>query len=390
MGSQGMRFWRYGLLFSIVLALLVSGEFVLRGWRQSQEASYERQCREARGAERWADLQRLGEQWVGWNRRSADAWLFRADAAQHLGDFASAATFLESIPESDPKALPAFVGLATLQFGTLNRPFDGVRTCERILKIEPRTTVAHQQLIEFYAMSLQRRQLDYHIRFAIECSREPPAAYVYLFLMDTMRLATGVESNERWLTQDPDSELFLVARVLQMPEPENGIKDRNGSDKYTLADSLLQRFPKNLELLAYQLDLSVKRGNVEDVIKILKRLPAEADGDCRFWRAKGWLHLSRDEIGKAKQALQQAIDLYPQDWHARNLLADALRREGKLVEAEPLHELVQYSRRLRERITSTGSSQDVPTEVLADLANFARQCGDTLVADALNRRLRRN
>ena len=120
---------------------------------------------------------------------------------------------------------------------------------------------------------------------------------------------------------------------------------------------------------------------------ILKRLPAEADEDARFWRAKGWLHLNRDEIAKSREALNHAIELYPQDWNARNWLADSLRREGKFEEAESLNEIVLLSRRLRERITSAGTDSNVSKEILTDLLEFSRRCGDTQVAIALNRRL---
>ena len=384
------RWRKYGqrcLLMLLAVGLIVAAAYSYRTWIRSRERTLARLCRDARNGEKWQALKQLGEQWSALNQGSADALLFRADAAQHLGDFASAAELMGSIPESNPKALPTLVSLATLQFGPLNRPLEAVKTCERILQIEPRTTSAHQQLITFYAMTCQRELLERHIRMAIENLREPPQAYVYLFLADTMRIADGLESNERWLKTYPDSELFQVARLMQMPEPENGIKNSTGSDKYSLADSMLERYPNNLELLAYKLDLSIRRGNVEDVMTILKRLPAEADEDARFWRAKGWLHLNRDEIAKSREALNHAIELYPQDWNARNWLADSLRREGKFDEAESLNEIVLLSRRLRERITSAGKDSNVSKEILTDLLEFSRRCGDTQVAIALNRRL---
>ena len=358
-----------------------------RTWRKSYEDFLTRKCREARTAERWLDLERIGEQWTKWDGQNADAWLFRADAAQHLGNFAKAAECLDLIPDSNPKALPALVSLATLQFGSLDRPLDGVQTCERILRMEPRTTAAHQQLIMFYSLTFQRRKLEQQIRFAIDHSREPPQAYVYLFLADTMRMADGVESNERWLRQYPDSELFQVARLMHMPEPESGVKNAAGTDKYSLADDMLKKYPVNLELLAYQVDLAIRKGRVEDLIGLLRRLPIEADEDSRFWRAKGWLHLNRDEIPKAKEALLRAIKLYPQDWNARNWLADTLRREGKFAEAEKLNEIVLLSRKLRDRVTKNGADPNIPAEVLEELSEFAERCGDTQVSSALKRRL---
>ena len=386
-GSTMKIAWKRGLLGLIGIAAILGGGALYRESIQAREASFLKQCRAATAASQWEDLQGLGAKWTKWHPQSAQAWVFRADAAQHLGDFAAAASYLEEIPLSDPKGLPARVSLAALQFGTLNRPLDGARTCEQILAIEPRTTSAHQQLIEFFALTLQRKRLDYQIRYAIECSREPPQSYVYMYLMDTMRLASGVELNSRWIAAYPDTELYQVAQVLQLPEPESGVKNGQVTDKYSLAESLLARYPTNLELLAYQLDLSIRRGNVAEVLAILQRLPPEADEDSRFWRAKGWLHLSREELRKARESLEQAIRLYPQDRNARAWLADVFRREGKLTEAEPLHEIVQFSRGLRDRITALGSSPKIPTEILQDLADFAEKCGDFPIANGLKHRL---
>ena len=386
--SRWKVYLRRGLAFLMALVLLAWTSYAYGAWMRSVRTSYLLQCRQARDAENWVELQAIAERWTTWDRRNADAWLFRADAAQHCGNFASAAECLKSIPDSDPNYLPALVSLSTLQFNSLNRPLDGVKTCEQLLMKEPRTTAAHQQLIEFYAISLQRRQLEYQIRFAIQSSREPPTSYIYLFLIDTMRLEGAVESNNRWLEQYPDSEVFLVARVLQMPEPDGRVNSESDEDKYALVDSLFQRFPNNLELLAYKVDSSIGRGNTEALMELLLHLPVEADEDPRFWRAKGWLHLTRGEISKAKQALQQAIKLYPLDWKARNWLADALRNEGNLAEADSLHEIVQLSRNLRQRIVSTAKDQHTSNENLEALARLAEKSGDLQVAEALKRRLR--
>lgn len=379
--------WRFGLVFSIAILLLAGSSYAYGAWMRSVRTAYLLQCRQARDAGDWVELQRLAERWTAWDRRNTDAWLFRADAAQHQDDFASAAVYLESIPDSDPKSLPVLVSLSKLQFAALNRPFDGVKTCERMLMKEPRTTAAHEQLIEFYALSLQRRQLEYQIRFAIKCSREPPTAYVYLFLIDTMKLESGVASNSSWLEQYPDSEIFSVARVLQMPEPENDLNGESGDHKSEMTNSLFEKFPKSLELLAYKIDLSIRRGDPDKVMELLLNLPPEADEDSRFWRAKGWLHLVRDELPKAKEALQKAIELYPMDWNARNWLSDALRSEGDFAEAERHQGIVRRARRLRQLITSGTKNQNSSTEVLTEIAEIARQCGDVQVAQALTRRL---
>lgn len=380
---------RYGLFFSLVLALLAGAAYAYRQRVKSLQNSYAIDCRRVREVEDWVALQRLAEGWSAWDRQNADAWLFRADAAQHLGNFALAAECLESIPPSDPKWLPALVSLSSLQFGPLNDPLKGVKTCERLLSVEPKTTSAHQQLIEFYALSLQRRQLEHQIRFAISSMREPPTAYIYLCLIDTMRLERGVESNSRWQERYPDSELFTVARLLQMPEPENDNTTNPGESKFAQVDELFKRYPQNLELRAYQIDLSIRRGDDVKLMGLLSELSAEADEDPRFWRAKGWLHLTRREIPEAKRALSKAIELFPMDWNARTWMADALRSEGNLADAEPLLAIVRKSRELRKQITSITNDPKASTEILTEICEYARQCGDQQVAEALDQRLRR-
>jgi tetratricopeptide (TPR) repeat protein len=386
MGTRAYWRWRVGLLLAFSALVLFVCPYGYRWWQERQQTSYFANCSRAQQARQWDELQSVAEKWSRWQPTSADAWLFRAEAAQRKGDFAGAAEYLSSIPESDPKALPAFVGLLTLQFGSLNRPLDGVETCERILTLAPLTTAAHRGLIEFYAITLQRQKLIQQIDFAIEKKREHPAAYVYLFLVDTMRLANAVESNSTWLKTYPDAELFLVAQALQRPEPIAGA-DLAVKDKHEAIAALFERFPNNIELLAYETDLAIRVGNIDEVIRLLKRAPAAADDDSRFWRAKGWLHLNRDEFPKAKQALQRALELHPLDWDARNWMADLTRRQGDLQEAARLQNIVRQARRLREKITAEDSAEEVSSEILADLEGYARRCGAAQVADALSRRL---
>ena len=74
---------------------------------------------------------------------------------------------------------------------------------------------------------------------------------------------------------------------------------------------------------------------------------------------------------------------------ARNRLADLTRRQGDLDEAQKLDNLLRQARRLRERMTEEHSAdvEKVAYELLSELANHARRCGDKQVADALSSRL---
>ncbi|MFT5325770.1 MAG: tetratricopeptide (TPR) repeat protein [Planctomycetaceae bacterium] len=355
-------------------------------WEKRRQESYFANCSRAQQLGDWDELQRLSVQWTRWRPEAADGWIFQADAAQNKGDFASAVECLSSVPESSPKAFPAYIALATLQFGPATQPLDGVRTSERLLELDPRTTAAHRQLIEFYAMTLQREKLINQIRQAIDLSREPRSAYVYLFLVDTMRLADAVETNDNWLKAHPDTEVFLVARALQLPEPAPNVESTMGN-KHEVIAKLFERFSNNVELLGYQVDLAIRQGNTSEVARLLLGAPSSVEKDSRFWRAKGWLHLSRAELSAAEQALQQALELHPLDLLARTWLTDLTRRQGDLENAQRLEALVRQARRLRERCTGDQSAENIAQEVLAELADYARLCGDKQMADALTRRL---
>jgi tetratricopeptide (TPR) repeat protein len=381
-------FWisRIALPISVVALSLFVWLYGIDWWDRSRQRAFFASCIQAQRMRKWDELKLLAEKWCQWSPRSADPWIFRADAAQQLGDFASAADYLAKVPEDDPKALPALVALSKLQFGQANRPLDGVQTCESILRIEPRTAAAHQGLIEFYATTMQRQKLLHQIRFAIAMGCEPPSAYVYYFLVDSMRLANGIELNTVWQSAHPDAELFLVAEALHLPEPVAGNAELL-QDKHARITALFQKFPNNVELLAYQMNFAIRTGDVPELVRLLKRVPAMSDGDDRFWRAKGWLHLNRNEIPKARDALDRALKIFPIGWSGRSWLADVARREGNPVEAARLDELVRRANRLRDALTKSDSDDQIPRKLFAQLAGYARDCGDLPFSDALNNRL---
>jgi uncharacterized protein HemY len=179
--------------------------------------------------------------------------------------------------------------------------------------------------------------------------------------------------------------LYLAAAALHLPEPEGGIPD--SENKELIVEALSQRYPGNLELLAYKVDRALRRGDPAELVRLLRSAPAAADTDGRFWRAKGWLYLNRNQDAQARQVLEVALQLHPLDWDARNWLADLARRRGDLAEADRLARLVRQARSLRERI-KTYNPDDVPRDILLELAEHARECGDLEVAAALSARLK--
>jgi tetratricopeptide (TPR) repeat protein len=367
-----------------------------RWWSKHRRQTCETECRAAREAGDWDGLRELAEAWSKWEPSSSTPWLFLAEAEEGRGDRRAMAAALLRIPETDPKALPAFVELAQLQFGVLNQPFEGEATCQQLLRLEPRTAFAHQRLIQYYALSLQREKLVKQIRFAVDQKREPPEAYVYLMLLDSLRLNNGVKFNEIWLESHPDEEVFLVARAIQMLDvpdeqasaapDERDTPRRASAGKLKLVERLLDKYPENLELLAYTIEHSISTGQTDRVIDLLSRAPEPAERDSRYWRFKGWVHETLDELPDAEAAYKQALDISPLDWNARNRLAIVYRRRQHPAEVERLAALVEQARQLRIRIRKLPAAELVTPEILAELKDYAEKCGVDWLVEALDRR----
>lgn len=369
-------------LFGIALIAGIRSGLIRRNNQKNQ--TFSSICQRAFDERDWDLLRTTAQEWRAWNPDSVDALTFLADAAQQTGNFSAAADYLLAVPDNTPKTIPSYIAAMKIQFGPLNRPLDGVETAKMILKIQPRAVDAHTGLMEFYATTLQRSKLIEQIRNAIELNCEAPSAYVYLFLVDTYWLGNASELNETWLMNYPDAEVFLVARALQLPEPGKGT---TSLDKFGIVDDLLERFPHNSELLAYKIDVSIRLGKVDEVVRLLKNVRSDVQNDSRFWRFKGWAHLTKNQLDDAQVALNTALEIRPMDWDARNWLADVIRQRGDLVAAREQEKIVLQARRLRETITQLGSVEHLSKDVLTALQAYARNCGDTLVAAGLERRL---
>jgi tetratricopeptide (TPR) repeat protein len=392
--SIGKR-WRIAFTILAAAGAAAGARPVYRWWWNWRREAYGAECRTALSGRNWPELRRVAGEWSERDPLSADPWLYLAEAAQRNRDWQAAAEALAQIPDSDPKVAPALVELAKLEFGQLNRPRQGEEACLRLLRIGPRASFAHQRLIQYYALSLQREKLVKQIRFAVEEQREPPEAYVYLLLLDTLRMGNGVEVNEYWLEAHPDEELFLVARAIQVPEPrdEAGVAPdeleatrKASAGKLKVVESLLERFPANIELLAYKIEHCINRGETDCVADLMSRVPEAAEQDSRFWRFKGWLHETLDELPEAEAAYKQALEIHPLDWNAWNRLAVVYRRLQNPREVVRLTALVDQAHELRVRIRKLPAAEAVTPEILADLAGYARNCGAAWLADALDHR----
>lgn len=392
---------RYVILIVVVAAVTVVGSPVAwRQWNESRRVQLTKQCRLARHSQRWDELQALADTWTHWDPQNGEAWLNRGIAANARGAWSDAANDFWRVPDSTPQAIPAMIELSKLAFTHLNEPLRGVEACERILRIDPLAAGARQQLIWFYAMTLQRAKLRQHILEAIKLQREPREAYVYYFLLYTLRSQDAVDLNSRWLQAAPDSELFLVARVINLPDPQSGSAEtpdpsptaENRSlflekTKLEQVSELLTRFPHNLELIAYKAEERFANGDVPGAAAVLKDAPESVSQDGRFWRFKGWLHETNDELEASIAAYQKSLELHPVDWNTMNRLAIVERRAHNQSEVQRLTGLVERGNQIRKKLRQERAVETASRQILQEIAKLYRDCGDHEIARALEIRL---
>lgn len=387
-----------GIRIALVSGLLlaVAGVWL---WYATTGYRYSAACRDAFRRSAWKELAASSQAWSEAEPGNSDAWWYRAEAAQREEDVAAACQFLEHVSPDAANGRRALELRIDFLLGPLNRPQAAADACQTLLQHVPDSRLAHQRLIFYYAFTLQRRKLTDQIRDAVTHTCEPKEAYAYLFLADSLRLSNGGSQNARWLESDPDSELFAVAQAVHIAETLEGSIPRD--DPEVLAkvkeaferrdrtlNELLVKYPKNLELLAYFLRRALEQGDVNRVKELLTKAPQTAEEDNRFWRYRGWLLQSYDELQQAEVAYQKALKLHPMDWGTRHLLAGLMRRKGDLAESARLEKLVIRAGELRRDIQEQQSVRAITPQSLRALANYAADCGDTLIADSLRAQLK--
>lgn len=388
---------RIGFRFAIGVSI---GLVVAVVWWFSGDVRYAEQCHQALNNRQWKELSRLSQLWSEATPKNAEPWILRAEAARQQGDFVSADEFLAKAPPTGEFGIRALEARLELQFGPLNQPLAAVDSCLNLLKYDPNSKVAHQRLIFFYAFTLQRQKLIDEARIAIARGCEPREAYGYLFLADSLLLSNADAQNARWLQSDPTNELFVVAQAVHIAESLEGQIPRDDPDLIATVKEglerrdrtfreLLQKYPHNLELLAFHLRQAVERGDAARVHELLLQSPPEAEFDNRFWRYRGWLLQNDDDLPEAESAYRQALKLHPLDWNTRHLLAGLLRRKGEFAETERLDQLVLRANQLRLAFFQQPTMRTIPPRLLKELADYAVECDDSLVAESLRAQMSR-
>lgn len=382
---------RRGIVIAfVVVSLLAVGAWYVR--EQQLRASLKQQCRTFSEQQRWPDLARAARQWAQHEPKNADPWVFLAEAAEEQSLWEDAVAALGNVPQVGRTGAVAWLRKGTIEFEYLNRPFDGVRSCDTVLKIDPRVMIAHKQSIFFHAMTLQRGEMVRRIREAIRVRRESPESYVFLISATWLYSGSLYRHNTHWLKNDPNNEMFRVAQALQIyaSEAKDDLDVAEEFRHIPVAEELLQQYPHNPELIAFFLKRSVSDGDRDRVHELLSRVPRDiADKDPRFWRARAWIAEIEGDLSAAEQALRAAYGLDPYWWQVHHQLQEVLRKLGRRDEAAEFLKLYEVSQELAVQISTLNRSDagfDDP-KFCRSLLKLAEMVHDEQVAEALRLRL---
>lgn len=352
--------WLY--LLPVLIALAVPAGNYVRGYLNDQTLiKLDHDAYELKRQKNWPELAKVAERWTTLQPKSADAWFYRAEAAEALEDWESLVVFLDKIPRDDSRAVGALLSKAITEFEKLNRPFDGAKTCDEVLAINPLVMVAHKQTVFFYMMSLQRKEAIWRIRRAIRLRRESPETYVFLVSAHWLNPAALYQNNTIWLESNPNSEIFEVARAMPIytTAAKDDPKQATVVEHIPPAEKLLEKYPHNPELLSFFINQTITNGDLERVQELVAAFsPEVAETDPRYWRAKAWCEEIQGDLEEAEKSLRRGFELDRYWWVIHFQLHDLLRRQGRLEEAAYFFNAYKISKELSIEITSLNKSPE--------------------------------
>lgn len=359
--------------------------------RLSELKTLKDDCKSYVRNEDWESLRLAAERWSELEPTDANAWLNLADALQKLGEPPKSVEALLKVPKADRKVRPAYLLASEMQMREARQPLQGIATLETLRDIDPDAEIVRRQLISLYAITLQRQKMIREIYSAFQYRAEPKEAYVYLMLSDHLSFTNGFQLNTQWLSAAPDSELFAVARLVQLSDTLQRLEKQDEDteeQKKTVREqmaSLRQKYPKNRALLVTELERLVLEQNIEAVSELLSNSTDDSD-DSLMMRYRGWHCLMTEDYAKAEEYYRASIKLMPLDWRTWHELADVLRNLKRLDEAENAAKIAVIGKELRKICLTLPDASQAPEELLLQILNYATACGAKEVEEILRYR----
>ncbi|MBL4885992.1 MAG: hypothetical protein JKY95_15845 [Planctomycetaceae bacterium] len=365
-----------GALSIIAVVILLGYSPVMKKINHRRSEAFKQQCKSATSISDWENLKVISEQWMKSSPQNNDALLFAAEACVQLDQLERVVELLGKVDNSYQGILPALEGRGDILFSDLNLSLDAEENWKRMLTIDEKSAIAHQRLIYFYAMTLQRQKMVKQIQLAMKLTCEPPEAYSYLIMQNVLNFSDGLAMLTRWRSKYPENESLEVAQAVYSAKQtaDNGmatfgIQTVSPGDK-TLLNKTLKKYPSNLELLALKIDLAIFEGDTNAVVKLLTKASSDAENDSRFWRYRGWLLKKRGEYSPAAQSLEHAIKLNAFEWQSRLLLADAYRHLNMPEKSDKQSVIASQGKELQRKLFESPTARDVNAELIDNIYEY--------------------
>lgn len=387
----------------IVVVLIGGGAFGIAHIRGEAggkpDAEFQSECEHLYEEENWEELNQLANDWLQQPDLTlsgrAEALLFAADAELQSGNGSRAVEHLLSVPKSHPKAYQSMLAACNLQFGELNQPQKGVETLKLMLAENPNSIGSWQRLIFFYAMTLQRQKMIDAIFESIRTRSDPPDAYAYLAMADSLSFTNGFEKNSNWLRSDPTNEVFQSARVIHLIDSlksrgfDKKSEDRAGpalKKYFQVFNELRQKHPSSIVLLRYEIKQAIEEFDVEKVEQLLSEIP-NSNNDSVLFRYKGWLKFQQNDFDAARNLFLQSIEEFPLDWKSWNELASCYRRLGNLEKSKEAMEVALLGKAIRKEVMQLDNTAKITTPQLKKIQEYAALAGAPMVSERIRIRV---
>lgn len=385
----GSRQWLWGM-FAVAAVLTLTAIVLMLNYLTWTDEQYRERCRSLSDAEQWDDLEELATKWAASSSMPDEALINLADAQLNSGKPLQAVESLLQVPRRSRRSFAALITACNLQFGPLNRPLEGVNTLKRMISQKPSSISSHQRLIFFYAVTLQREKMLKAIYDAIQLRAEPPDAYSYLMLADHLSFTNGFARNTEWLNENPGTEVFEVARIVQLIDQVQTSEHADqaaGLDRFfETFQQLRRKYPRNPVLLRFGLEQATREFDVDQVAELLRQAPARTE-DSVILRNRGWLKFQQGEFEAALKQFQASLQQHALDWNTWHQLAACHRRLGDLENAEEAAARALTGKALRKELMQLENAAAISADLLARIGRYAEDCGENRVSSAIHHRL---
>lgn len=387
---------RVGVLLCAGLILLVVAASVpgYGWWKQRRTDQFKAGCVTATTEEQWERLGLIATKWLEWDPSSNDAHVYLAESEFQAGRLEEAAELLGKVTDDYHGAVAALILRGEILYEDLHRPYEAEQTWQRILTIDPRNTHSHQRLVLFYALSMQRRKLVDQIRNAMQRRSEPPEAYAYLLSVNSLGFTQGLTHVRNWRRSTPEDETLEVAEAVYLAKYganpkilEEYEESHFFSGDQSAIEACLQKYPRNIEILAYHIEKHIYYDRADEVVALLQSAPPAAADDSRFWRFRSWLFQQSGDVDQAIAALDRSIELDLFGWRSRWELASTLRSHRRIAEARQVQELALQGKLLQEALFRT-DGRALTWGLVEDMRAYINEVGDAEVLAALDARIR--